>query len=76
MGEVDWASVGVMLGVGGLLWRQIHAVDARVAALAVLLADVDRRLARVEGWIEGERAGRAAGSVGTAPTKRGEVVHG
>ncbi len=55
----DWASIGVMVAVGGLLWRQIAVLGVRVDALAVQVADVDRRLARLEGWIEGERAGRS-----------------
>ena len=58
---VDWPTIGVMVALGALLWRQI-------AALAVQVADIDRRLARLEGWIEGERAGRApAAGDGAAP---------
>lgn len=64
---VDWASIGVMLAVGGLLWRQIHALGGRVEVLAGEVRDVDRRLARLEGWIEGERVGRGAS---------GDVEHG
>ena len=50
---VDWPTIAVMVSIGGLLWRQL-------AVLSVDVRDVDRRLARLEGWIEGERAGRAA----------------
>ena len=50
----------VMVALGGLLWRQIAALGTRVEALAGRVGDVDRRLARLEGWIEGERAGRTA----------------
>lgn len=49
---VDWALIGVKLAVGGLLWRQIHALsgtvwefDRRLTAVAELarrFADVDR----------------------------------
>ena len=68
---VDWPTITVMIALGGLLWRQIAALSARVDALDVRLTgavegltgrvgDIDRRLARLEGWIEGERAGRTA----------------
>ena len=68
---VDWPTITVMIALGGLLWRQIAALGARVDALDVRLTgaveglagrvgDIDRRLARLEGWIEGERAGRTA----------------
>ena len=57
--EADWATIAVMVAIGGLLWRQLAALTLRVDALGVQVADVDRRLARLEGWIEGERAGRA-----------------
>ena len=66
MPEADWATITVMVAIGGPLWRQIasqgtdiRALAGHVDALGVQLADVDRRLARLEGWIEGERAGRA-----------------
>ena len=73
---VDWPTIGVMVALGGLLWRQIAALSARVDALDVRLTgavealvgrvgDIDRRLARLEGWIEGERAGRTAAAEGT-----------
>lgn len=67
MMEADWPTIGVMVAIGGLLWRQIasqgtdiRALAGRVDALGVQVADVDRRLARLEGWIEGERAGRTS----------------
>lgn len=72
--SVDWASIGVMVAIGALLWRQIAALGARVDALSLVVADVDRRLARLEGWIEGERVGRGRAAVGTG--KGSEVVHG
>ena len=58
---VDWPTIAVMVAIGGLLWRQIAAVDqrfeARFETLTGRVGDLDRRLARLEGWIEGERAG-------------------
>ena len=55
----DWPTIGVVVALGALLWRRIAAVGARVDALdgrlTKAIGDVDRRL---EGWIEGERAGR------------------
>ena len=68
---VDWPTITVMIALGGLLWRQIAALSTRVdafdarltgavEALAGRVGDIDRRLARLEGWIEGERAGRTA----------------
>ena len=68
---IDWPTITVMVALGGLLWRQIATLGARVDALDVRLTgaveglsgrvgDVDRRLARLEGRIEGERAGRTA----------------
>ena len=68
---VDWPTITVMIALGGLLWRQIAALSTRVDALGARLTgavegltgrvgDIDRRLARLEGWIEGERAGRTA----------------
>ena len=61
MTAVAWPTIGVMVTLGVFLWRalgaRMDALTARVDALAVSVADVDRRLARLEGWIEGERAG-------------------
>ena len=57
---VDWPTITVMIALGGLLWRQIAALSARVEGLAGRVGDIDRRLARLAGWIEGERAGRTA----------------
>ena len=44
------------LTVGEIDRRLTGAVEA----LAGRVGDVDRRLARLEGWIEGERAGRSS----------------
>ena len=62
MGE--YLTVGVMLAVGGFLWRQIASLDCRLSTLDTRLAaglaevsrhvtDVDRRLATLEGRITG-----------------------
>ena len=62
MGE--YLTVGVMLAVGGFLWRQIASLDRRLSTLETRLAaaladvgrhvtDVDRRLATLEGRITG-----------------------
>ena len=61
---VDWPTIGVMVALWGLLWRQLAALGMRVDALAERVGDIDRRLARLEGWIEGERAGRTAAAEG------------
>ena len=61
---VDWPTIGVMVAIGGLLWRQLAALGMRVDAMASRVGDIDRRLARLEGWIEGERAGRTAAAEG------------
>ena len=54
--DVEWATIGVMVALGGLLWRQIAALDTRLSGqMRELTADVGRvseRLARLEGWIE------------------------
>ena len=59
---VDWASIAVMVAVGGLLWRQNHALALDVRELdrrlSAAVAGLGERLARLEGWIEGERVGR------------------
>ena len=62
----DWPTIGVVVALGALLWRRIAAVGARVDALdgrlTRAIGDVDRRLARLKGWIEGERAGQGGAS--------------
>lgn len=40
----DWAS-GVMVAIGGLLWRQIHALDVHVR-------NQGERLAKLEGKVD------------------------
>lgn len=42
---VDWASIGVMIGIGGLLWRQIHTLDVHVRSQG-------ERLAKLEGKVD------------------------
>lgn len=62
----DWPTIGVVVALGALLWRRIAAVGARVDALdgrlTRAIGDVDRRLAWLQGWIEGERAGQGGAS--------------
>ena len=54
----DWPTLSVVVALGALLWRQQAALGVEIAALRSEVRDVDCRLARLEGWIEGERAGR------------------
>ena len=54
----DWPTLSVVVALGALLWRQQAALGVEIAALRSEVRDVDRRLARLEGWIEGERAAR------------------
>jgi hypothetical protein len=67
--EADWPTIAVMVAIGGLLWRQIATLTVRVDALGLQMTDVDRRLARLEGWIEGERAGRVRSESATVSTE-------
>ena len=55
----DWPTLSVVVALGALLWRQQASLGIEIAALRVEVQGIDRRLARLEGWIEGERAGRA-----------------
>ncbi len=59
-----WAILGVGVALGGLHWRvyarldaRIHAIDRRMNkrfdAVDQRVNDLDRRLARIEGWIAG-----------------------
>jgi len=52
MDTADWATIGVMLAIGGLLWRQTAAlagrVDALDARLTAAVGAVDARLTAVE----------------------------
>lgn len=81
MEAVDWPTIGVMVALGAMLWRQMAAMDQRLTAaigalsvrldaLELRVGDVDRRLARLEGWIEGERAGRTAAAEGVEPVAK------
>ena len=54
----DWPTLSVVVALGVLLWRQQAALGVEIAALRSEVRDIDRRLARLEGWIEGGRAGR------------------
>ena len=57
MEVADWATIGVMVTFGGLLWRQIAALDTRLSrqmgALTVDVRQVSERLSHLEGWITG-----------------------
>lgn len=44
-----WAIIGVGIALAGLIWR----LDARIARLEIRVNEIDRRLARIEGWIAG-----------------------
>ena len=57
--SVDWATIGVMVALAGLLWRQLSALDKRLSQqmseLGANMRQVSDRLSRLEGWIEGSR---------------------
>ena len=50
--------------MGGCSGDSLQRFGMRVDAMASRVGDIDRRLARLEGWIEGERAGRTAAAEG------------
>ena len=58
-----WSIVAVGVAVLGLGWRMYVKLDAKLDAFQTRvdagLADLDRRLVRIEGWIAG-RFGEAA----------------
>ena len=58
-----WATIAVGLTVLGLGWRMYVRLDAKLdafqAKVDARLTDLDRRLARIEGWIAG-RFGEAS----------------
>ena len=56
-GAARRADLRLASGVADVLER---AIEPRARRLSGTVADIDRRLARLEGWIEGERAGRGA----------------
>lgn len=66
--DPDWLTLGAVVAVGGLLWRalgsRIDDVGRRVDTLANDVKTLDRRVARLEGWLERDRLGAA---VGTSP---------
>lgn len=64
----DWLTLAAVLAVGGLLWRalgsradalgaRIDDVGRRVDTLAGDVKSIDRRVARLEGWLERDRLG-------------------
>ena len=58
-----WATIAVGVAVLGLVWRMYAQLDAKLdafqAKVDARLTDLDRRLARIEGWIAG-RFGEAS----------------
>ena len=52
-----WATIAVGVAVLGLVWRMYAKLDAKLdafqAKVDARLTDLDRRLARIEGWIAG-----------------------
>ena len=58
-----WATIAVGVTVLGLGWRMYVRLDAKLDAFQTKvdarLTDLDRRLARIEGWIAG-RFGEAS----------------
>ena len=75
--DPDWLTLGAVVAVGGLLWRalgtRIDDVGRRLEALAADVRSVDRRVARLEGWLERDRTGPVpgaseSGSARTVPT--------
>ena len=65
----DWLTLGAVVAVGGLLWRalstRIDDVGRRLDTLASDVKSLDRRVARLEGWLERNRLGTATGSEAT-----------
>ena len=57
MEVADWATIGVMVTLGGLLRRQIAALDTRLSrqmgALTADVRQVSKCLSHMEGWIAG-----------------------
>jgi len=58
-----WSTIAVGVAILGLGWRIYVKLDAKIdafqARVDARLTDLDRRLARIEGWIAG-RFGEAA----------------
>ena len=48
-----WAIIGVGVALSGLQWRMYASLSARIGNLESRVSDIDRRLARIEGWIAG-----------------------
>ena len=66
----DWLTLGAVVAVGGLLWRalgtRIDDVGRRLDTLAADVKTLDRRVARLAGWLERDRLGTTAGSEATS----------
>ena len=64
--DPDWLTLGAVVAVGGLLWRalgtRIDDVGRRLDTLAADVKTLDRRVARLEGWLERDRLGAATGN--------------
>ena len=54
---VDWVGLGVivtlLLGLGGVLHTRLNGIEDQVGAIRNEVRGMDRRLARIEGLIEG-----------------------
>ena len=72
MEVADWATIGVMVTLGGLLRRQIAALDTRLSrqmgALTADVRQVSECLSHLAGWI--------AGSTGRSLPKRVQLREG
>ena len=61
-----WSTIAVGVAVLGLGWRMYVKLDAKLdafqAKVDARLTDLDRRLARIEGWIAGRFGETSAAS--------------
>ena len=68
--DPDWLTLGAVVMVGGLLWRALGTraddVGCCVETLAADVKNLDRRVARLAGWLARDHLGAATGG-GTAP---------
>ena len=71
--SVDWATIGVMVALAGLLWRAIWALDNRLSQqmseLTANMRQVSDRLSRLGGWIEGSRGRPVTSAYGDPVTR-------